>query len=432
MGFETELTSECLDRLVAPDGAASPAWFTRVHRELARRCPGDFVVRLGETLDNLREWLEVTETPCEAEDLLFSLLFDDDRDGPRLHAEGGWLAFQWRGNPYRVISVRVPAQRSNETHAWLVSPGREAAEALVDAVGRRTWKKNARVMVFENGDWEDAPRLEADLAGYRWDSVVLPEATRARLERAVQLFFTSEQVYADLEIPWKLGFLFVGPPGTGKTLTTKVLAGTCGVPFLYVRGLNSFYDSKPDAGTLREMFRGARDRAPCILCLEDVDALVSEDLRSTFLNELDGLEENYRGVLTVATTNHPERLDPGLLHRPSRFDYRFEFPLPDEGQRRAFVRHWAEKLVRLGYVTRLDGASDEIVGRSRGMSHAYLKRVLVGTVLRMHTNEERGDAAFLRLALEELEDAQQDQTLARRAETVTPAVPGARVGFRVE
>ena len=73
------------------------------------------------------------------------------------------------------------------------------------------------------------------------------------------------------------------------------------------------------------MFRGARERGPCLLCLEDVDALVTDDLRSTFLNELDGLDEEYRGVLTVATTNHPEKLDPALLQRPSRFDYRIEF-----------------------------------------------------------------------------------------------------------
>jgi SpoVK/Ycf46/Vps4 family AAA+-type ATPase len=285
------------------------------------------------------------------------------------------------------------------------------------------------VLVFENGYWEESPRLEVSLSGYNWNSVVLPEAMRNRIQRTAETFFRSEEVYQQLEIPWKMGFLLVGPPGTGKTLTTKVLARTCGVPFLYVRGLESH---QPDADTLRDMMRGARERAPCILCLEDVDSLVTEELRSVFLNELDGLEEDYRGVLTVATTNHPERLDPALLHRPSRFDYRFEFPLPNDEQRLAFVMHWVERLARLGYVTAPRAAVQEVVRRSQGMSHAYLKRVLVGTAMRMHTLEERGDEAFGRLVLEELADALTDRSIARRAEAVGPDQSGARVGFRTD
>src|SRR5262249_15624346 len=155
-------------------------------------------------------------------------------------------------------------------------------------------------------------------------------------------------------------------------LTTKVLASQCGVPFLYVRGLNEYRGTRPDSGTVRQMFEGARERAPCLLCLEDLDTLVTDDVRSTFLNELDGLEEDYRGVLTVATTNHAERLDPALLHRPCRFDYRFELPLPDEAQRRQFVRHWVARLAELGYVKSPEEGVETLVRRSRGMSHAYL------------------------------------------------------------
>jgi SpoVK/Ycf46/Vps4 family AAA+-type ATPase len=315
----------------------------------------------------------------------------------------------------------------------VVCGDREAAERLVDAVGRHAVGHCEPAMVFEDGDWEEAPRLEATVSRYTWDAVVLPEATRARLRRAAEVFFGSEELYASLGIPWKLGFLFVGPPGTGKTLTVKVLTATCGVPFLYVRGLRGFRDDEPTPGSVRDMFRGARERGPCILCLEDVDSLVTENLRSTFLNELDGMEEDFRGVLTVGTTNHPEKLDPALLQRPCRFDYRFEFPLPDDGQRRAFVRHWTEKLCRLGYLEVPGSALEEIVRRSRGMSQAYLKRVLMGTVMRLHTQDERGDAAFARMALEELADAAGDRALGRRVEADgTEALGNGKVGFKLD
>ncbi|HTE19767.1 MAG TPA: ATP-binding protein [Armatimonadota bacterium] len=430
MDGKNEISGKALDALLAEHGPGSPAWFTRAHQALAEACPGEFVFRLDDRLEHLVEWLKETGVELAEETLLSRLGFDDDRDAPRLWPEGGSTCFHWQGRRYRTVSVRVPSRYYGHVYTWGVCPDETAAHELVDAVGRHARKQRSRVMVFDQGDWEEAPRLETDLARYSWDSIVLPEATSARLRRVTEVFFRSGDVYRELGIPWKLGFLLVGPPGTGKTLATKVLANTCGVPFLYVRRLA---ESGPDSSTLRDMFQGARDRAPCILCLEDVDSLVTENLRSTFLNELDGLEEDYRGVLTVATTNHPEKLDAALLHRPARFDYRIEFPLPDDGQRRAFVRHWTEKLAELGYVSEPDQATEEIVRRSRGMSHAYLRRVVVGTVLRMHTLDERGDEAFARLAQEELADAVEDRKIAHRAETSAPnANSGGGVGFRVD
>jgi hypothetical protein len=419
-----------LDALLAPAGPAAWAWMTRVQRQLEREWPEQFVFRHDTSLENLVRWLE--ESAIEREEgILPRIEFDDDRAGPRMVAEGGQLAFRWQGDFYRALSVLCRGRRSDETCTWIVCSGRAAGEALVDAVGRHARVRRSRVMVFEEGCWEDAPRLESNLSRYSWESIVLSEGTATRIRSAAELFFRSEQVYRDLGIPWKLGFLLVGPPGTGKTLTTKVLAATCGVPFLYVRGLNSFYENKPDSSTIREMFQGVRERAPCLLCLEDLDSLVTQEVRSTFLNELDGIEEDYRGVLTVATTNHPEQLDAALLHRPSRFDYRFEMALPGEEQRRAFVTIWTQHLVRLGYVDRPERGIQEIVQRSRGMSHAYLKRVLVGIALRMHHLEERGDQAFARLAREEIADASGDRQVARRSETgALELAGGARLGFR--
>lgn len=432
MDQELTLEEPNLDSLLEPTGPAAPAWLTRVHWHLAQHNPRACVVRFGHSLDNLTGWLDAEEVLPDKEAVLSYLGFDEDRDAPRRYAEGGCLAFSWRGWTFRTVSVRSQGPRRPETHTWLIAPHRAAAEALVDAVGRHASGRRARLMVFEDGSWEEAPRLEVTLGSYSWESLVLPGDARERIRGAAERFFRSERVYRELGIPWKVGFLLVGPPGTGKTLTTKVLAQTCSVPFLYVRGLNSFSGSEPDAGTVREMFQGARDRAPCTLCLEDIDSLVTQPVQSAFLNELDGLEEDYRGVLVVATTNHPERLDPALLQRPCRFDYRFEFPLPDEDQRREFVRHWMERLAALGYLSGPGAGIESIVRRTRGMSHAYLKRVLVGAALRMQHLEERGDEAFARLVLEEVADAAADRSLAHRAAAGVESLPARRVGFRQE
>lgn len=427
------LGQQTLDALLEQHGPGAPAWLTRVHRHLAQQWPDAFVFHLRHPMESVTRWLDSVGTERREDSLLFSMAFDDDRDAPRDRPEGGSLVFNWNDHQYRTVTLKARGERRDEIHTWVVCPAREAAEQLVDAVGRFRLGQRETVMVFQDGDWEAAPRLALSLSHYDWESLVLPEAEKERLRGAAERFFCSEGVYRELGIPWKLGFLLVGPPGTGKTLTTKILANTCGVPFLYVRGLHGFCDSKPDSSTVRWMFQGVRERAPCLLCLEDLDALVTDDVRSAFLNEMDGLDEDYRGVLTVATTNHPERLDAALLQRPSRFDYRFELPLPDEEQRRAFVAAWVARLSALGYVENPAESVDEIVRHSRGMSHAYLKRVLVGVALRMQNQQERGDDAFARLAREEIADAAGDRSLARRSEAGTRDQPGTkRVGFRSE
>jgi hypothetical protein len=417
--------------LLARSGPGESGWLTRFHREVAREWPEAYVFRLGEPLRDLAEWLASVGCGGAASELHPWLVFDEDRDGPRSEPDGGCAAFCWEGCWYRIVSVSSAGRYRTRSYTWIGCPRRENAEALVDAVGRFARSRRRPVMVFEDGDWEAAPRLEADLSRYTWDSVVLPPALRARLEETATLFFRSEAVYRELGIPWKLGFLLVGPPGTGKTLVTKVLANSCRLPFLFVRGLETFDGRPPDSGTVRAMFQGVRERAPCLFCLEDLDSLVTDPLRATFLNELDGLEEDYRGVLTVATTNHPERIDAALLHRPSRFDHRFELPLPDAAQRRAFLEHWARRLETLGYLEAPGRRLEELVSRARGLSHAHLKRSVLAAVLRLHHAQERGTAAFQQHLLAELAAAQRERAVTYRTEAATDELAGAgRLGFR--
>jgi transitional endoplasmic reticulum ATPase len=95
---------------------------------------------------------------------------------------------------------------------------------------------------------------------------------------------------------------------------------------------------------LNVIFTKARQEAPCLLILEDLDSLVSDGVRSFFLNEVDGLRQN-AGILMVGTTNHIERLDPGVSRRPSRFDRKYFFPNPNFEQREQYARFWRRKVL---------------------------------------------------------------------------------------
>lgn len=110
---------------------------------------------------------------------------------------------------------------------------------------------------------------------------------------------------------------------------------------MYVKSFKSEYDT--DSENIRKVFKQARQSAPCLLVLEDLDSLLTDENRSFFLNELDGFAAN-EGIVTIASTNHPERLDPAIRDRPSRFDRKYHFDLPDNLVRQAYIALWNEQL----------------------------------------------------------------------------------------
>ncbi len=180
-----------------------------------------------------------------------------------------------------------------------------------------------------------------------WDEVGGMEEAKTALREAVEwpLRYASALAHAGTQ-PAK-GILLTGPPGGGKTLLAKAVAHESGVNFISVKGpeLLSKWVGESEKG-VREVFKKARQAAPCIVFLDEIDALaprrgsggenhVSERLVSQLLTELDGIEE-LRGVVTLATTNRPDILDPALL-RPGRFDLQIEVAAPDLATRRAIL-----------------------------------------------------------------------------------------------
>ena len=165
-----------------------------------------------------------------------------------------------------------------------------------------------------------------NVSEYSWDDVVLEEGIQKSLEDNILNFFDKKELYLINGIPFKMGVILEGPPGTGKTLIGKILANkTKGVTFM-------LSTAKDICGSedVANLFKMARRLAPTVIFMEDIDFFgqsrtAGKVMRVTgeLLNQMDGIEDNH-GILTVATTNHPEMIDDAIMRRPGRFDVRVE------------------------------------------------------------------------------------------------------------
>ena len=153
------------------------------------------------------------------------------------------------------------------------------------------------------------------------------------------------------------GVLLVGPPGTGKTLLAKAIAGEANVPFFFISG-SDFVELFVGVGAsrVRDMFKEAKRNAPCIIFIDEIDAVgrqrgtglggghdEREQTLNQFLTEMDGFGEN-EGIIIIAATNRPDVLDPALL-RPGRFDRQVTVSLPDANEREAILKVHAKNKI---------------------------------------------------------------------------------------
>jgi transitional endoplasmic reticulum ATPase len=182
-----------------------------------------------------------------------------------------------------------------------------------------------------------------------WEDVGGLAETKARLVEAVEWPLQYPDLFTQAGIRPPKGILLSGPPGCGKTLLAKAIASETNVNFISIKGpeLLSKYVGESEKA-VRDIFRKARQAAPCIIFFDEIDALVpsrsaggsdshtSERVLSQFLTELDGVEE-LRGVLVLGATNRLDMLDPAII-RPGRFDEIVEIPLPDEASRADIFR----------------------------------------------------------------------------------------------
>ena len=190
--------------------------------------------------------------------------------------------------------------------------------------------------------------------GIRFDDVAGEDEAKENLAEIVD-YLHNPQKYSDVGASMPKGVLLVGPPGTGKTMLAKAVAGEANVPFFSMSG-SEFVEMFVGMGAskVRDLFKQAKEKAPCIVFIDEIDAIGKkrdghiggnderEQTLNQLLTEMDGFEGN-NGVIILAATNRPESLDPALT-RPGRFDRRVPVELPDLAGREAILKVHAKKI----------------------------------------------------------------------------------------
>ncbi len=225
--------------------------------------------------------------------------------------------------------------------------------------------------------------------GIRFSDVAGEDEAKESLQEIVD-YLHNPGKYAEAGASMPKGILLVGPPGTGKTMLAKAVAGESGVPFFSISG-SEFVEMFVGMGAskVRDLFRQAKEKAPCIVFIDEIDAIGQkrssgsgyggnderEQTLNQLLTEMDGFEGN-TGVIILAATNRPESLDPALT-RPGRFDRRVPVELPDLQGREAILKVHAKKIK-----TAEDVDFHTIARMAAGASGAELANIINEAALR--------------------------------------------------
>ncbi|HEU4446870.1 MAG TPA: CDC48 family AAA ATPase [Nitrososphaeraceae archaeon] len=209
-----------------------------------------------------------------------------------------------------------------------------------------------------------------------WEDIGGLKQVKEELEEAIEWPLKHANLFAEANVEPPKGILLYGPPGTGKTMIAKAVAATSEANFISIKGpeLISKWVGESEKG-VREVFRKARQAAPCVIFFDELDAIaprrgasegdahVTERVISQMLTELDGLED-LKGVVVIGATNRPDIIDEALL-RPGRFDRILEVPAPDkEARKHIFQIHTKRKPLES------DVNLDKLVEMTGGMTGA--------------------------------------------------------------
>ncbi|WP_246564247.1 AAA family ATPase [Leptothoe spongobia] len=300
-------------------------------------------------------------------------LWDAKKQKLRYEQKNFCFEVQWQEHTLMVLQLSWPQGYFDDCrYYWILANTQAVADDFFAAVCQWNSQVREEVLVFEGGFWQKNRDLYASIQSATLENLVLAGTLKEDIFEDAQRFFESQAMYSEYNVPWKRGLLFIGPPGNGKTHMVKALVNSLGYPCLYIKSFKTRQNS--DTDNMRLAFNRVREAAPCIVVIEDLDALVDDENRSFFLNELDGFALN-DGVLMIASTNHPERLDIAILERPSRFDRKYHFDAPELADRVSYLQLWNQKL-KLEMQLSADDIN-RIAINSENFSYAYLKELLL-------------------------------------------------------
>ena len=240
--------------------------------------------------------------------------------------------------------------------------------------------KDGNSMIFGMGK-SNAKIYIKSSDGIKFSDVAGEDEAKENLAEIVEYLHNPDR-YKEIGASMPKGILLVGPPGTGKTLLAKAVAGESNVPFFSMSG-SEFVEMFVGMGAskVRDLFKQAKEKAPCIVFIDEIDAIgkkrdgqfAGNDEREQTLNqlltEMDGFEGN-NGVIILAATNRPESLDPALT-RPGRFDRRVPVELPDLKGREDILKVHAKKVKTDGHIDYL-----KVARMASGASGAELANII--------------------------------------------------------
>ncbi|KAG8531497.1 uncharacterized protein KY384_003126 [Bacidia gigantensis] len=288
------------------------------------------------------------------------------------HTSFGKYDYSWNGHSFIIYHAEFEDDGNIMSNLYILSrikhheargASTPAADSLITAASKWNNELHDEILVFDQQHWTKDKELFAAVRSANWDDVILDKDMKQGLIKDAETFFDCEQ-------------------SNGKTISVKALMHSLAsrrnpVPTLYVKSLagcgNSWY-------AIRQIFVRARQYSPCLLLFEDLDSLVNDDVKSFFLNEVDGLEDN-NGIMMIGSTNHLERLDAGISKRPGRFDRKYHFALPATPERTAYCNYWRKKLLANDELEFPEELNDVIASVIQGFSFAYLREVFVTSLL---------------------------------------------------
>lgn len=234
----------------------------------------------------------------------------------------------------------------------------------------------------------------SEMKGFRkmpWNEIVLPGTMTDDIKNEIEEFFKHEEIYHKYGLEWRRGILLAGDPGNGKTAICRAVASTSKVPIIYcVLGEHDTF------GFLGNIKATLERYAPCIVIFEDADSLgTDESVRSSLLNMLDGLFSS-SGILVIASTNCPGKLDVALTGRPSRFDSFYVIPNPGAEEREKLLKMKVGKRGR--YIHK--SVWQKVVTDTEGLSSAAIQEVAVSALLNALRQNKNIDEAHLYVAVE--------------------------------